>query len=69
MSSEPSKNPKSYRTAGILFSIGGLIFIIVTIVSSKIGVFLAPGIAFFIIGIALWQHSKKLANGVNEKEN
>jgi membrane-bound ClpP family serine protease len=68
MSSEPSKNPKSYRTAAILFSISGLIFIIVAAVSSKVGVFLAPGIALVIIGIALWQHSKKLTNAANNKE-
>jgi membrane-bound ClpP family serine protease len=69
MSNEPSKSPKSYRTAGILFSIGGLIFIIVTVITSKVGVFLAPGIALFIIGIALWQYSKKLTDEVNKKEN
>jgi membrane-bound ClpP family serine protease len=68
MSSEPSKNPKSYRTAAILFSTSGLIFIIVAAVSSKVGVFLAPGIALVIIGIALWQHSKKLTNVANNKE-
>ena len=69
MSNEASKNPKSYRTAGILFSIGGLIFIMVTVISGKVGVFLAPGIAFFIIGIALWQHSKKLTDEVGKEED
>jgi len=62
MSSEPSKNPKSYRTAGMLFLIGGLIFIIVAAVSGRIEIFLSPGVALFVIGIALWQHSKKLTN-------
>jgi len=69
MNSEPSKNPKSYRTAAILFSVGGLIFIVVAAVSSKVGVFLAPGIALIVISIVLWQHSKKLASRVNRKEN
>jgi len=69
MSSEPSKNSKSYKTAAILFSISGLIFIIVAVVSSKIGVFLPLGIALVIISIVLWQQSKKLKNGINKKED
>lgn len=69
MSNEPSKNPKSYRTAGILFSIGGLIFIIVAAVSNNIAAFLAPGIALVIIGIALRQYGKKLTNTANKTEN
>ena len=67
MSSEPSKNLKSYKTAAILFSISGLLFIIVTVVSSNI-VFLPVGIALVIISIVFWQHGKKLTNGVNKKE-
>ena len=69
MSSEPSKNPKAYKTAAILFSISGVIFIIEAAVSSKIGVFLPVGIAFVIISIAFWQHGKKLKDGVNKKED
>jgi membrane-bound ClpP family serine protease len=69
MSSEPSKNLKSYKTAAILFSISGLIFIIVAVVSSEIGVFLPPGIALVIISIVFWQHGKKLTDGINKKEN
>ena len=68
MSNEPSKSPKSYRTAGILFLVGGLIFTIVSAISSKMGAFLTPGIALVIVGIALWQHSGKLANAVREKQ-
>jgi hypothetical protein len=68
MSSEPSKNLKSYKNGAILFSISGLLFIIVTVVSSKI-VFLPVGIALIIISIVLWQHGKKLINGVNKKED
>ena len=68
MSSEPSRNLKSHKTAAILFSISGLLFIIVTVVSSKI-VFLPVGIALIIIGIVFWQHGKKLTNGINKKEN
>ena len=68
MSSEPSKNLKAYKTAAILFSISGVIFIVEAVVSSKIG-FLSIGIALVIISIAFWQHSKKLTNGVNNKED
>ena len=68
MSSEPSKNLKSYKTGAILFSISGLLFIIVTVISSQI-VFLPVGIALIIISIVLWQHGKKLTNGVNKPED
>jgi hypothetical protein len=68
MSSEPSKNLKSYKTAAILFSISGLLFIIVTAVSSNI-VFLPVGIALVIISIVFWQQGKKLTNGVNKTED
>jgi hypothetical protein len=68
MSSEPSKNLKNYKTAAILFSISGLLFIIVTVVSSNI-VFLPVGIALVIISIVFWQHGKKLTNGVNKKDD
>jgi len=68
MSSEPSKNLKAYKTAAILFSISGLLFIIVTIVSSNI-VFLPVGIALVIISIVFWQHGKKLTNGGNKPED
>jgi hypothetical protein len=67
MSSEPSKNPKAYRTAAILFSISGLLFIIVFAVSGNIA-FLPIGIAMFIISVALWQHGRKLADAVDENE-
>jgi len=68
MNSESSKNLKSYRTAAILFSISGLLFIIVTVVSSKI-FFLPVGIALIIISIVFWQQGKKLTNGINKKED
>jgi hypothetical protein len=68
VSSEPSKNLKAYKTAAILFSISGLLFIIVTVVSSNI-VFLPIGIALVIISIVFWQHGKKLTNGVNKKDD
>ena len=68
MSSEPSKNLKSYKTAAILFSISGVIFIIEAAVSSEIG-FLPVGIALVIISIAFWQQSKKLTNGINNKDD
>ena len=62
MSSEPSKNLKSYKTAATLFSISGIILIILSVVSGKIGVFLPIGIALVIISIGFWQRSKKLTN-------
>jgi len=69
MSSEPSKKLEAYKTAAILFSISGVIFIIEAAVSSKIGVFLPVGIALVIISIVFWQHSKKLTNGIDKKED
>ena len=69
MSNNPPKNPKSYRTAGVFFLVGGLIFTVAAAVSGKVGAFLTPGIALVIIGIALWQHSKKLTDEVEGKEN
>ena len=68
MSSETSKNLKNYKTAAILFSISGLLFIIVAVISSKI-FFLPVGIALAIISIVFWQQGKKLTNGVNKKED
>jgi drug/metabolite transporter (DMT)-like permease len=68
MSSEPSKNLKAYKTAAILFSISGVIFIVEAAVNREIGAFLPVGIALVIISIVFWQHSKKLTNAVNKKE-
>ena len=68
MSSEPSKNLKAYKTAAILFAISGLLFIIVTVVSSNI-VFLPVGVALVIISVVFWQQGKKLTNGINKKED
>ena len=67
MSSEPSKNPKAGKAAAILFSISGLLFIIVFAIGSNIA-FLPVGIALLIISVALWRHSRKPANEVGEKE-
>jgi membrane-bound ClpP family serine protease len=55
------------RTAEILFSISGLVFIIVGIVSGEIGVFLPIGIALVVVSMGLWQRSRKPIN--NEQEN
>jgi len=60
VNSKTSKNSKSYRTAAILFSISGFIFIILSAVSGKVGVFLPIGIALVIISFGFWQQSKKL---------
>ncbi|MFC1944879.1 hypothetical protein ACFLX5_05310 [Chloroflexota bacterium] len=62
MDSKPPTNIKSYKTSAKLFSISGLLFIIVGIVGGKISIFLPIGIALVIVGINLWQHSKKLTN-------
>jgi Flp pilus assembly protein TadB len=61
--SKSSGNLKSYQTAATLFAISGLVFVIVSVVSSKIGVFLPVGIALVIIDIGFWQRSKKFTNG------
>jgi hypothetical protein len=68
MSSESSKNLKAYKTAAILFTISGLLFIIVAVISSHI-VFLPVGIALIIISIVLWQQGKKFTNAVNKKND
>jgi hypothetical protein len=68
MSDNPSKNPKSYRTAAILFSISGVLFMIVTAISGRIA-FLPIGIALVIISVAFWQQGRKLTNAVNKKED
>ena len=62
MNNELSKNSKSYRTAAILFSISGLTFIKVSIVSGHIGI-LPIGIALVMIGIVAWERNKKLTDG------
>ena len=62
VNSKSSKNSKSYKTAAILFSISGFIFIILSVVSGKIGVYLPVGIALVIISIGFWQLSKKLTD-------
>jgi membrane-bound ClpP family serine protease len=60
MESKPSRDSKAYKTAAVLFAISGLLFIIVSVVSGKIGVFLPIGIALIIISIGFWRRSKKL---------
>jgi len=67
MSSKSPKDLKSYKTAATLFSISGLILIIVGVVGGKIGIFLPIGIALVIISIVIWQHSKKLTD--NERKD
>jgi membrane-bound ClpP family serine protease len=51
MSNKSPKDFKSYKTAAVLFSISGLLFIIVAVVSSKIGIFLPVGIALVILAL------------------
>ena len=68
MSNEPSKNPRAHRTAAILFSVSGLLFIIVSAISGNIA-FLPIGIALFIISVAFWKQSKKLTDEVSKDEN
>ena len=54
-----SKNLKSYKTSAILFSISGFIFIILSTVSGKVGLFLPIGIALIIVSIVFWQSTRK----------
>ena len=51
---------KSYNVAAMLFSISGAVFVIVIVVSGRIGVFLPIGVALVIAGIGFWQRSKEL---------
>jgi Flp pilus assembly protein TadB len=60
MESKQSGISKSYKTAATLFAVSGVLFVIVSVVSGKIGVFLPIGIALVIISIGFWQRSKKL---------
>jgi membrane-bound ClpP family serine protease len=69
MSSEPSKNVRAYKTAATLFLISGVVFIVEAAVTRKIGVFLPVGIALIIIGTVFLQHSKRLTNGADKKED
>lgn len=62
--SEGSKNYKSYRTSAILFTISGVVFIILTI--SKI-YFLAIGIALLIVAMLIWQKSRQIKE--NKQDN
>ena len=68
MSNEPSKNPRAGKASAVLFSISGLLFIIVSAISSNIA-FLPIGIALVIISIVLWHQSRKLTNGIAKKED
>ena len=62
--SENSKNYKSHRTSGIIFSISGLVFVTLSINT----VYLLPiGIALLVIGMGLWQRSRKIKG--NEQGN
>ena len=58
--SESSKNYKSYRTSAILFMISGIILISLGSVTGRIAIFLPIGIALLIIGIGIWQKSRKI---------
>ena len=56
-------NSKSYGTGAILFSISGCIFILLSVVTGKIGVLLTVGIALVIVGFVFWRSSRRLKNG------
>ena len=58
MNREPSS--RSYKTSAVLFMISGTIFITLGALSSKVGLFLAVGIALVILSINFWRLSKKL---------
>jgi uncharacterized membrane protein len=65
-----SKNSKPYKTGAALFTISGLIFIVVGIVSLIIGgvpVFLSIGIALVVISMVLWQRYRKMIHNSEEK--
>lgn len=57
---------KTYKDSATLFSIAGLLFIIVAVVGDQISV-LPIGMAFVVISMALWQRSRKPSD--NEQKN
>ena len=66
----PYKNAKSYKTAATLFTISGLILVIlgvVSIVAGKTPIFLPIGIALVIVSMVFWQQSRKMTNIDEEK--
>jgi len=68
--SRPYKNVKSYKTAATLFTISGLILIVVgmvSIVTGKTPIFLPIGIALVIVSMVFWQQSRKMTNIDEEK--
>jgi len=65
--SKLSMRPKAFRTAAIMYSISGFTFIILAIVTGKIGAFLAVGIALLVLSIAFWQQSRKPLSNNKEK--
>ncbi|MFC1952131.1 hypothetical protein ACFLV8_00650 [Chloroflexota bacterium] len=62
--SEGSKDYTSYRNSAILFMTSGLVFIILSIIKIY---FLAIGIALVIVGMGIWQKSRKIKE--NEQGN
>ncbi len=62
--SEGSKDYTSYRNSTILFMTSGLVFIILSIIKIY---FLAIGIALVIVGMGIWQKSRKIKE--NEQGN
>ena len=66
--SKLSTRSKAFRTAAIMFSISGLIFITLAIVAGEIGAFLPVGIALLVISIVYWQLSRKPLNNNEDEE-
>ena len=62
MTNKSSKDSKRYKTSATLFSITGLLLIIVGIVGGEIAIFLPIGIALIIISTIIWQYSNKLTD-------
>ena len=58
MNREPSA--KSYKTAAVLFALSGFVFLMLSALGDRIGLFLAVGIALVILSINFWRLSKKL---------
>jgi len=64
-----SKNSKSYKTAATLYLISGLIFIILGIVTGKIGIYLTIGIAMVVLSLNFWQRSQKPTNSEHKNSS
>jgi DNA-binding MarR family transcriptional regulator len=68
LNSKHTPNLKELKSAAILFTISGIIFILLSVIGGKIGIFLPVGIALIIISMVYWQQSRKPTDNFKEKK-